>query len=417
MAEQLANQTPVRLDVLLSLAPSAVTSDQLVVPNPNENDGKQTVSRSMSVGSIRDIADIANTEAERRIIDMVAAGGEAALAPSPTRTITPSASVALQVKRKPETTISTESMIGGTSAGARKRDKPTEQIKGTQSKLSISEYEPAMAAMEVDENQTATTGNEVQTEKSIELSSSTLPEVLNEKVANESNDKPTANKNVDTKIEELPPTKLSHSTTGETKPVMNKFAKTKTADIGEIAQEQSSPQSETIPNDSAIKPSGERRRSRILETAEKFEAASTVSDKLKKIGVPATGKKEHERKISLPTVSTSPTAEKPKIEKPVNDANKIVGKEECSSANSSGTKLVQSDSKGSNLSLEEARRSMENSIALLNQAKAESINDVDQLCAKTENVAVSTDDEGERQKKLKAREIIGNAIPRLSGMG
>lgn len=90
LAEELANQTPVRLDVLLSLAPSAVTSDQLVVPNPNEADSKQTVARSMSVGSIRDIADIGNTEAERRIIDMVAAGGEAALAPSPTRTITPS---------------------------------------------------------------------------------------------------------------------------------------------------------------------------------------------------------------------------------------------------------------------------------------------------------------------------------------
>lgn len=72
LAEELANQTPVRLDVLLSLAPSAVTSDQLVVPGPND-DGRQTVPRSHSVGSI---CDIASTEAEQRIIDMVAAGGE-----------------------------------------------------------------------------------------------------------------------------------------------------------------------------------------------------------------------------------------------------------------------------------------------------------------------------------------------------
>lgn len=77
MAEELANQTPVRLDVLLSLAPPAVTSDQLVVQN--EADNKPNVTRSMSVGSILDIGDIANTEAEKRIIEMVSAGGEAAL--------------------------------------------------------------------------------------------------------------------------------------------------------------------------------------------------------------------------------------------------------------------------------------------------------------------------------------------------
>lgn len=77
VAEELANQTPVRLDVLLSLAPPAVTTDQLVVQN--EVDNKPNVTRSMSVGSILDIGDIANTEAEKRIIEMVSAGGEAAL--------------------------------------------------------------------------------------------------------------------------------------------------------------------------------------------------------------------------------------------------------------------------------------------------------------------------------------------------
>lgn len=77
LAEELANQTPVRLDVLLSLAPPGVTSEQLVVPNPTETESKPGVARSMSVGSIRDIGDLANTEAEQRIIEMVAAGGEA----------------------------------------------------------------------------------------------------------------------------------------------------------------------------------------------------------------------------------------------------------------------------------------------------------------------------------------------------
>lgn len=75
LAEELANQTPVRLDVLLSLTPSAVTSDQLVVPGPiEETKSSDRVARSHSVGSIREMGP--STEAERRILDMVAAGGE-----------------------------------------------------------------------------------------------------------------------------------------------------------------------------------------------------------------------------------------------------------------------------------------------------------------------------------------------------
>lgn len=68
LAEELANQTPVRLDVLLSLAPPSVTSDQMVVPSQDDG-GKERIQKSHSVGSIIDIAE---TEAERRILDMVA---------------------------------------------------------------------------------------------------------------------------------------------------------------------------------------------------------------------------------------------------------------------------------------------------------------------------------------------------------
>lgn len=68
LAEELANQTPVRLDVLLSLAPPSVTSEQVVVPSHEENN-KERIQKSHSVGSIIDIAE---TEAERRILDMVA---------------------------------------------------------------------------------------------------------------------------------------------------------------------------------------------------------------------------------------------------------------------------------------------------------------------------------------------------------
>lgn len=413
LAEELANQTPVRLDVLLSLAPPPVTSDQLVVPNPNEGENKQAVTRSMSVGSIREIADIPNTEAEQRIIEMVAAGGEAALAPSPTRNITPSASMAQQqVKRKPENTISTESMTG-----ARKRDKPTEQVKGTQSKLSISEV------MDVDE----TAQNEEHTEKSItDLSSSTLPEVVNEQIEKDekkaSKSKKKGEKN-DTIIEEVPPNQLQKTLTSEPKTAKN-FAKTKTTDLSEVARKPPSPQEERIPDEPVPKPSTERRKSRVMETAERFEPATAPVEKPKKFVVPA--KKEVERKISAPQPTTTSFADKQQktasnlpqqsSEKTLNDISKV--KVEMASANSSGQEvdLTKSDSKTSTLSLEEARRSMENSIALLNQAKIESSNEVDQLCAQTENVAVSTKhDDGERQKKLKhAREVIGS---RLSGMG
>lgn len=413
LAEELAVQTPVRLDVLLSLAPPAVTSEQLVVPNPHEVENKQNVTRSMSVGSVRELTDIniANTEAEQRIIDMVAAGGEAALAPSPTRTITPSATtIAPQVKRKPENTISTESMTG-----ARKRDKPTEKIKNTQSKLSISEV------MDVDENAVQ---NEETNEKTVaELSSSTLPDVVDEEVKKE--EKSTQNKNkgsADTIIEEVP------STTLVSEPKAPKpFAKTTD---NEVARALPSPPEEKVPDEP--KPSTERRKSRILEAAERFEAAATTGpvEKPKKFVV----KKDAERKTSAPQRSTTsfiekqskPTPPPPTTNLPqqssdqsLNDISK--NKTELSSANSSAqdVDLAKSDSKNSNLSLDEARRSMENSIALLNQARIESSNEVEQLCAKTENVAVSSkQDEGERQRKLKnAREIIGNAIPRLSGMG
>lgn len=428
LAEELANQTPVRLDVLLSLAPPAVTSDQLVVPNPNETENKQGVTRSMSVGSIRDIGDMANTEAEQRIIEMVAAGGEAALAPSPTRNIEPSASMAQQqlqqqlqqqVKRKPENTISTESMTG-----ARKRDKPTEQIKSTQSKLSISE----VMDVDVNESAPASASNEPSEKNVAELSSSTLPDVIEEQMKS---DEAAAqkNQNKDTIIEEVPPNALKKTMTSEPKTAKS-FLKTKTTDLSEISRP--TPQSdERSADETAPKPTTERRKSRILEAAERFEAASAPVDKPKKPFVVPT-KKEVERKTSAPQPMTTSSAEKraepskPSVNLPQHSSDKMLNdistvKSEMASANSSGPEvdLTKSDSKTSNLSLEEARRSMENSIALLNQAKLESSNEVDQLCAKTENVAVSSkQDDGERQKKLKhAREIIGNAIPRLSGMG
>lgn len=434
VAEELANQTPVRLDVLLSLAPSAITSDQLFVPNPNE-ENKQTVARSMSVGSIREISDIANTEAERRIIDMVALGGEAALAPSATRNMVPAESAA-QPKRKPETTISTDMVAEDT----RKRDKPSDQLKGARSKCSISEV------MDTAEDGEATL--EEAHENNVEnIASNMLPEVSAKNQGegkHRTGRKKSSKKDVDTIIEEVPPTLLQNSTTGPIQPTspVKKFSRA-ISDAGEPMKPMT-PGEESQEPVLEEKPSTERRKSRILETAEKFQATAAASEKGKKITIPGVSvgshKKEFERKASLTSSIPPPIipTEKRHIinsdsideEPPIVGSRKasgiagadVEGIQEVSEdqAYAAGMnedeKLSQSGSKSSNLSLEEARRSMENSIALLNQARTESNNDVDQLCAKTENVAVTND--GERQKKLKnAREIIGNVIPRLSGIG
>lgn len=190
------------------------------------------------------------------------------------------------------------------------------------------------------------------------------------------------------------------------------------------------------------KPSTERRRSKIFETAEKFQNANqTGNDKLKKIVIPGVSvgsfKKEFERKASLTSTNLpTPTGErKLSLDKQGSDSsgptptesrkssigdseNVITPTEEKVSyiqhaKSTTDEPAVSNDSKSSltSFSLEEARRSMENSIALLNQAKTESSNELDQLCDKTKNVVVSEDNK-DRQEKLKsAREIIGNAIP------
>ncbi|XP_045493587.1 protein piccolo isoform X2 [Colias croceus] len=87
MAEALAAQTPVRLDLLLSLAPAAPShSNSVVVPNeqselggPDESCTDLTSSTSMAVEP--------SNSAEKRILELVAEGGEDAIKPSPTRTI------------------------------------------------------------------------------------------------------------------------------------------------------------------------------------------------------------------------------------------------------------------------------------------------------------------------------------------
>lgn len=416
LAEELANQTPVRLDVLLSLTPQEITAEQLVVPTPGVQESKSSerVPRSHSVGSV---IDLGNTEAERRIIDMVAQGGEAALMPSPTRTLTPVESPA-QTKRKLEQTISTENATGA----VKKKEKAIDVT--SPSKTSIPE------SMEVEPIQQQPTPTP--TEPSHPPPLPTTPPVISkekdleniEKVCDELlEDKQTTVPSVTVKI----PTKkvvkkkiISKKTTEEP---IKEDVKVQDSEKQSEVQPEKDKKSEEVPIDnktstsSAVttptstvttptstpttpsttsKPS-EKRKSRIFETAEKLQSSnqtpskSISPDKTKKFGGVGSGtagntgggsvcnfKKEFERKASLTGLSTNeiPTPEKMILSQGI----KIGRKTSLDDSKSSSTpppiggiegleKNKLNDSKGSitNFSLEEARRSMENSIALLNQ--------------------------------------------------
>lgn len=178
----------------------------------------------------------------------------------------------------------------------------------------------------------------------------------------------------------------------------------------------------------------DRRKSRVLETTEKLQQMNTVnstgggSEKPKKFSIPGVSvgsfKKEFERKATNPPVQQGPTPGELRAMEEVAAAaaaaQELEGEVQSPTADSAQQPtghIEASDSKNSvaSLSLEDARRSMENSIALLRQAQSESSKEVDQLCAQTENIEVSEASSpiviAERERKLKnARAIIGNAI-------
>uniref|UniRef100_A0AAG5CTU8 Protein kinase domain-containing protein n=1 Tax=Anopheles atroparvus TaxID=41427 RepID=A0AAG5CTU8_ANOAO len=549
LAEELANQTPVRLDVLLSLTPPSITADQLLVGNGQEEaKAKDRIQRSHSVGSI---VDMGGTEAERRILDMVAAGGEAALMPSPTRTITPAdasaGSPAAQAKRKLETTVSTENATGA----VKKKDKadPSPSQPRIPEVMDIEE-QAAAVAMEPEMEQTVDeTPSEVQPAKeelmrqeqeavirSAESSGGKLveaqdvledlqnlenmcDELLLEAAAQphpskaqavqpgakveqtmEQTNGATASEaplktvsSVRAKLE-----KLEKAGDGESKPptsaipaVRKVFGKNKTTDLssainevnrrgGEDAQQHpvgsahrsasSGVERKSSLPDESLARTAERRKSRILETAEKFQAMNQQqqaagADKFKKFvlpggGVPTVGnyKKEFERKTGLsnsatftkppsqtqklydpepqqqqdvvasspgtppassgPLKSISSFQQQQQQQQPLDD-RRSTESPSLTTSGKSDDEVKESDSKSSvgSFSLEDARRSMENSIAMLNRVKSGPVDasapvtpTIDQLCARTESVSMMEDNE--RERKLKnAREIIGNAIP------
>ncbi|XP_017142253.2 uncharacterized protein LOC108155744 isoform X1 [Drosophila miranda] len=481
LAEDLANQTPVRLDVLLSLTPAAITADQLVVPSAEgaaaaaKAAANERVPRSHSVGSIRDMGP-PSTEAERRILDMVAAGGEAALMPSPTRTITPAQSP-VQTKRKLQPTVSTENAAGTT---AKKKEKPANNSfvisAGAAPPQPLAPpptepLRPAPAPPTLMEAETVPEGKPMEpsfSQKDMQMVGDLCEQLMGGDASGTPTPTPTpAPTPAPTATAAAPvpvarqPTRGKLDAVAETPEekdatkVIKKFVnKHKTADLVNAINESANTASGKVAPTAATAPpfvrkcslqdestlnkfNAERRKSRILETAEKFQPPPPITtgpggqaapEKPKKLSIPGVSvgsfKKEFERKATNPPATAGPTPGELRAQEQVAAAAAAAQEAESQPlvtppaspvVHAQSQSLEASDSKNSvtSISLDEARRSMENSIALLLQAQNESNKEVDQLCAQTETIGVSepTPTREERERKLKnARAIIGNAI-------
>lgn len=441
------------------------------------------------------------------------AGGEAAIMPSPTRTITPQESPMQQPKRKLESTVSTENATGG----AKKKEKPiADIIKSDPSKHSIAEVmeveqeqppsptlpinsppSPPADAVKVNEKETIEppVPDVQESLKKIEELCDELMEKTDKKKADDEDKKPVLKE----EPKSAPSTKTSPSIEQQTvvpvkkeavkkisSPVKRDMVKHKTSDLSgaltsvaknEKEQQKSVPpvtsksqtitsaveKKDSLPEEPEKPKTTEKRRSRILETAEKFQNMNNQNnEKYKKFSIPGVSvgnfKKEFERKASLtdsskkfvldkqrstesaendkkpqqpvatetqpqkisPSTAVSTAAVKSNANTSIVSNNSEQSISAASSASRIGDELNANSSRSSVMSttMEDARRSMENSIALLQKAKSEATRtkDVENLCMRTESVTL---DNNEREKKLQAaREIIGNAIPpsRLIGI-
>lgn len=363
--------------------------------------------------------------------------------PSSTRTIMPSEIASAQPKRKLESTVSTENATGG----AKKKEKPINDVKCDPSKHSIPEVMEVDPEPQPEIQEAPKEEPKVESSKDVQESLKKIEELCDELMEKTDKKKPEVAVAPAAKVEVTKKEAIKKISS----PVKRDMVKHKTSDLsGALNALAKEPETTTtsvpkptvverqnsLPEDSTVTKPVEKRRSRILETAEKFQNMNNQNnEKYKKFSIPGVSvgnfKKEFERKASLTqTEPRKPLEKRESVDEPVTPTPKSVEKsnslEKASSTASTISKhdddqINQSDSKSSvhSFSLEEARRSMENSIALLQKAKTESQSkEMDQLCSKTESVALAAE-ESERERKLRAaREIIGNAIPpsRLIGV-
>lgn len=363
ISEDLANQTPVRLDLLLSLAPPPpqLESEKLVVTGDASEEvvkaEAMVPTRSQSVGSLMELTH----PAERRIKDLL---NDEKACP----------------KRKLETTVSTD------RANMKRKDKIIKEntvaditVHGTIAENASMEDASMTEAAPLDKSSTRTISKEMDVETvdetpDLSLEGAACAEILEDSAKKENNRKaikikrtPTVSKTTVLEgINEVPSTEnvLStkadkENTTAPTKevkkdekaePVKKKIVKKKvlsdknenaTPKAKTPAEEKEKKKVEEKPaeeskEETPTKPV-ERRRSKIFETAEKFqnmisssESKSAVPEKPKKIVIPGVSvggfKKEFERKASLtstsPPKTKSPLAKKASQEEEQKEASK-----------------------------------------------------------------------------------------------
>lgn len=367
ISEELANQTPVRLDVLLSLAPPPpqLESEKLMLTGDEQSNKVENIAptRSQSVGSLMELTH----PAERRIINLI---NEEKATPKRKLESTVSSDRANLDKRK-DKIVKENTVADITVRGTLKDNTSLEDASMSESipldrcstqtiskeKMDIEPVEPVKdlslqgaACTELIEEAEKKKPTKVKKTLSTSISSKLLEgineapsqenmavnvdkenmeEVLPEKTKKEEivepeNKKPTKKKVVSKKVltdkNENSKSETEQQTTDEN-PVVNE--KTESKEVKERDPE------------APIKPV-ERRKSRIFEAAEKFqnlitptESKPMLTEKPKRVIIPGVSvdgfKKEFERKASLTqtpkpkTVLTKKESQEKKVEEPVTE--------------------------------------------------------------------------------------------------
>ncbi|XP_025832041.1 probable serine/threonine-protein kinase DDB_G0277165 isoform X2 [Agrilus planipennis] len=385
VSEELANQTPVRLDLLLSLAPPPpqLESEKLMVTGEIEesnltNDTILAPTRSQSVGSLRELSHTTDL----RIEDLV---------PEDVKSNT--------AKRKLELSISTD-LSSTQQEDAKRKEKiikertvadVTSEVIPTNQNNQTSHDISTTAPLDKSSTRTITKRMDVDNEENIDPSKmgATCTEIIEDAKKNEANktktqksplspakeyleettnDKKSIEKeSVTTKTEkdsvkgkENEKKAKKESKTEESKiPSKKKVSKKKVltdknenlvdckkdATSGKIATSPTENLSEkNVEDDKKLEKSVERRRSKIFETAEKFQNLVSSGDKSnneksKKIVIPGVSvggfRKEFERKASLSSSSNVPQLKNTAFKKTAEKQNSIQTKEETSNEPSS----------------------------------------------------------------------------------
>ncbi|CAL7952508.1 unnamed protein product [Xylocopa violacea] len=335
IAEELAAQTPVRLDLLLSLVPQSASAEKLVVGDqqPPAGDVGNNVSsdtliptRCHSVGSLMEFD---QNSADGRRIRRELLDEEPRTAP-----------IAMDAKRKLETT---PSMDETAAAGAKRKERSRRKEKREESEprmyKSASRHHSAPIpnsiteeAMEVDPTVTVPVGKTVDLNK-IESTAACLelikecsersPSKERSETFETKDDESRERASTDSEATSLLPNQERSNDAVAREPIDLEATRREFKKLKEKALSLDSELSNEAVREVPAK-TAERRRSKIFETAEKFNqmASNVENEKPKKIFIPGVNvggaKRVFERKASLSSIVTPPPA-KPSASKMIID--------------------------------------------------------------------------------------------------